>query len=348
MITSSFWTGRRVFVTGHTGFKGSWLSLWLQALQCKVTGVALPPATTPALFTAARIAEGMESHFGDINEAGAVAKVMQQSAPEIIFHLAAQALVRVSYRDPLGTLMTNVLGTARVLEAARQTPSVRAIVVVTSDKCYENIETTRGYRETDPLGGHDPYSASKACADLVALMYERSFFKNLPQPVALATARAGNVIGGGDWSEDRLVPDLVRAFMQGQPALLRYPEARRPWQHVLDPLSGYLSLAEQLWHNPRLGGQGWNFAPSGQSNKTVGEVADRFAALWGGKASWITKKDQQPHEAGLLHLDATKAAEHLGWRARLGFEQALALTAEGYKAADMRQCMQKQIADFMR
>lgn len=350
-VNPDFWSNRTVFLTGHTGFKGGWMSLWLQALGSRVTGYALPPLTSPALYNAARVAEGMTSHFGDIRNEAQLTKIMRSGSPEIVFHMAAQPLVRASYRDPLYTLETNVLGTARVLEAARQTPSVRVIVVVTSDKCYENIEQTRGYCETDPLGGHDPYSASKACAEIVASMYYRSFFKDAQQPVALATARAGNVIGGGDWSEDRLIPDLVRAFISGQKAALRNPLARRPWQHVLDPLSGYLRLAEQLWTHPDCAGQGWNFGPSQQSNWTVSQVTDRFAALWGGNAGWIQETGHQPHEATLLHLDTSKALDRLRWQPRIGLDQALTLTADWYRAhntgSDVRQLTQKQIAGFM-
>ena len=349
-VDPAFWNGRRVFLTGHTGFKGSWLSLWLQQLGARLTGYALAPDTAPPLFDIAAVAAGMTHIVGDVNRAEPLAAALHAADPEVLIHMAAQPLVRASYRDPLGTLDTNVMGTAKLLEAARGLPSLKAIVVVTTDKCYENREWDWGYRETDALGGHDPYSASKAGTELVAIMYHRSFFKTAARPVALATARAGNVIGGGDRAEDRLVPDLIRAFEGSRPCIIRNPLARRPWQHVLDPLSGYLRLAEALWTDASHAGQGWNFGPPEASNETVGTVADRLAARWGNGARWQLETGAHPHEATLLHLDAAKARHRLHWKPRLALDDALAWTADWYKAVsageDANAWCRRQIAAY--
>jgi CDP-glucose 4,6-dehydratase len=328
-----FWSGRRVFMTGHTGFKGGWLSLWLHALGAEVFGLALAPRV-PGIFAAARIAQSMGSATGDIRDAAIVSRTMAEARPQIVFHLAAQPLVRASYADPLETYATNVMGTAHVLEAARKCSSIEAIVVITTDKCYENEEWPWPYRESDRLGGRDPYSSSKACAELVSAAYARSFFTGSEggQRPALATARAGNVIGGGDWQEDRLLPDLVRSLTGGSALVLRNPSAVRPWQHVLEPLHGYLMLAERLCAEDanRFAGP-WNFGPDERDARTVGEVAERFLRAWGTSTRWQVDGSQREHESHLLRLDSSKARQSLGWTPALGLEEALGRTAEWYK-----------------
>jgi CDP-glucose 4,6-dehydratase len=315
------WQGRRVFLTGHTGFKGGWMALWLSSLGAKVRGYALDPSTTPNLFTAADIGSRVEDVRGDIRDASALDRAMQDFAPEVVFHMAAQPLVRLSYQDPIGTLETNVIGTARVLDAVRRTPSVRAVVSVTTDKCYENHEWIWPYRETDPLGGHDPYSASKACAEIVSASYRRSFLSQVP----LATARAGNVIGGGDWSTDRLIPDLVRGFLAGEPVRIRRPNSIRPWQHVLEPLHGYLVLAEKLLgESSTQYATAFNFGPADEDARPVAWIADRLTHFWGHNASWILDVDPNaPHEATYLKLDTSRARHELGWTPKLRLETAL-------------------------
>ncbi len=333
VIDDTFWAGRRVFLTGHTGFKGGWLALWLQRLGAEVHGFSLAPLTTPSLFEAAQVEKALASDTqGDIRDYPTFEGALKKANPEIIFHLAAQPLVRASYREPLETLATNVMGTAHLLEAARQVDGLRAIVVITTDKCYENREWVYPYRETDPLGGHDPYSASKACAEIVAASYRASFFGK-EGVVAVATARAGNVIGGGDWAEDRLVPDCVRAFSSGQSVELRYPEAVRPWQHVLEPLSGYLMLAEALCGElaPDYA-EAWNFGPDASGDATVGKIAQRVAEFWGNGKVVLPTAHNHPHEAGLLRLDITKARSHLHWSPRWSIDRALEETVAWYKA----------------
>lgn len=320
--------GRRVLLTGHTGFKGSWLALWLQSLGAEVTGVALRPDTQPNHWDL--LALDMDSRVLDIRDAAALAAVVREVSPEVVFHLAAQPLVRASYADPLATWSTNVMGTAHLLEALRPVPALRAVVVVTSDKCYENREWQRGYRETDALGGHDPYSASKAATELLAASYRRAFFEPAGQ-VLLATARAGNVIGGGDWAADRLIPDLVRAIAAGQPLAVRAPGAVRPWQHVLDPLSGYLLLGERLLQGEAAAATAWNFGPDADAGHTVAQVLEQFTDLWPG-AAWRHQPGPQVHEAGLLRLDSAKARAELGWRPVWGLDVALAATARWYQA----------------
>lgn len=320
-VAPDFWRGRRVLLTGHTGFKGSWLSLWLQQLGAQVHGLALAPDTTPALFTEARVADGMSSQIGDIRDLGVVRAAFDQSRPEVVLHLAAQPLVRASYADPVATYASNVMGTVHVLEAARHSPGVRAIVNVTTDKVYDNREWAWGYREDEPLGGHDPYSCSKACADLVASSYRRSFLQ--AGGMALASARAGNVIGGGDWAADRLVPDLLRAFETGQAAGIRQPAAVRPWQHVLEPLSGYLLLAQRLCNDGEAFAQAWNFGPRDDDNRPVRWIVEHLAAHWGEGARWQRDAGSQVHEAGLLKLDISKAVSTLGWRPCWTLDQAL-------------------------
>lgn len=327
----AFWAGRRVLVTGHTGFKGGWLCLWLERLGARVSGLALAPDTAPSLFAAAGIGERLDSHLADIRDAAAVRACLTATAPEIVIHMAAQALVRASYRDPLATYATNVMGTAHVLEAVRATPSVRAVVVVTSDKAYANREWPWGYRETEALGGHDPYSSSKGCAELVTAAYRTSFLDQ--QGCQVATARAGNVIGGGDWSEDRLVPDIVRAFARGESVEIRAPHATRPWQHVLEPLSGYLRLAECLSGE---GGaryaEAWNFGPAEEDCRPVAHLVDELAQAWGADALWHLSQAIHPHEATFLKVDSAKARTHLGWDRRLRLDAALAWTAAWHRA----------------
>jgi CDP-glucose 4,6-dehydratase len=328
VFDAGFWRGRRVLVTGHTGFKGAWLTLWLTRLGARVTGFSLPAATDPSLF--ALCAQGIGADiFGDVTDGPLVAQVLEQSAPEIVIHMAAQALVRPSYDDPLGTFATNVMGTANVLQAVRSTPSVRAVVVVTSDKVYANDGSGCAFREGDRLGGHDPYSSSKACAELVVGAFRASF---LDGPCRIATARAGNVIGGGDWAPYRIVHDLVAAAERGEPVALRYPQAVRAWLYVLDPLAGYLMLAQALIAEPARAPSALNFAPGDTSFRMVSELADAFAARWDGRPTWRREAGEHPHEEMLLTLDATHARNVLGWRPLLSFDDAVAWTADWYRA----------------
>lgn len=334
------YAGRRVLVTGHTGFKGGWLCLWLRDLGANVTGYGLPPSTAPSLFADARIASLVCSVEGDIRDRAALDRVWNDAEPEIVFHLAAQSLVRESYHDPLSTLETNVIGTANVLELARTRGARIALVIVTSDKCYENRESDRAYRETDPLGGHDLYSASKAATELVAASYRRSFFEREEALVSMATARAGNVIGGGDWADGRLVPDCIRSLEAETPVALRNPEAVRPWQHVLDPLSGYMQLGSRLLSTDRAvrqSAQGaWNFGPAGDNARSVREVAESIGREWG-RGEWIDASDPTaPHEAGTLRLSVEKASASLGWIGRWDFEESIRRTVDWYRARHER------------
>lgn len=331
----AFWNNKRVLLTGHTGFKGSWLSLMLRQLGAEVSGYALEPVDHPSLFGLCGMDRLMKSEIGDIGDRDRLLKTAAESEAEIILHLAAQPLVRESYADPLETYRVNVLGTATLLDVARTLETVRAIVVVTTDKCYHNNEWHWGYRETDRLGGYDPYSCSKACAELVTDSYRNSFFPvhdYRRHRVALATARAGNVIGGGDRAKDRLIPDAVRAFENDQILIVRSPDAVRPWQHVLDPLRGYLMLAEALYTQGSEFGEAWNFGPADADTQTVSAVMDEFCSLWGDSARWRRDSDaSHPHEAGLLKLDCSKAVQVLGWKPMLDFHEALALTVEWHK-----------------
>jgi len=322
----SVWKNKRVLITGHSGFKGGWLSLMLKREGALITGLSLPPETEPNLFSAGRVGEGVDSQFGDIRSAELVNKVIQGCEPEVVFHLAAQALVRRSYDDPAGTFATNVLGTAHVLDAVRRTPSVRAVVNVTSDKCYENREVIWAYREYDPMGGSDPYSASKGCAELVAASFRKSFTGGSK----LASVRAGNVVGGGDWSQDRLVPDCIRAFGRGEQVMLRNPASLRPWQHVLEPLGGYVKVAERLLSSEPVE-PAYNFGPLVEDTHTVEEVVGGVARNWGGKAGWTRDSKPAPAESKILSLDSTLARISLGWRPRLNFEECLEWTVEWYK-----------------
>jgi CDP-glucose 4,6-dehydratase len=341
------WDGRRVFLTGHTGFKGGWLALWLSHLGAEVRGYSLDPATTPSLFHLARISGVVEDLRGDIRDAARLDAAMAEFAPEVVFHMAAQPLVRLSYADPILTYETNVMGTARVLDAVRRTPSVRAVVSVTTDKCYENREWVWGYRETDPLGGYDPYSSSKACADIVSAAFRQSYFAG---KVGVATARAGNVIGGGDWSVDRLIPDLVRGFASGEPVAIRRPLAIRPWQHVLEPLHGYILLAERLLSGDAKFATAYNFGPAEDDVRTVEWIAERITAAWGNGAAWFVDGEPSVHEAGYLKLDASRARADLGWAPRLRLAEALDWLVAWYKAqaagADMQAFTLAQIAEY--
>lgn len=339
---SGYWKGKRVLVTGHTGFKGSWLCLWLQSMGAEVIGISLAPPTNPSLFDVANVAREMKSLNGDIRQPDVVRKMVAEARPEVVFHLAAQSLVRPSYRDPIDTYMTNVMGTAHVLDAVRHTNGVRAVVVVTSDKCYENKEWLWGYRENEAMGGYDPYSSSKGCAELVTDAYRRSYFNVTDYQshhVALASVRAGNVIGGGDWAEDRLVPDLMRAFMDRRPVRIRNPNALRPWQHVLEPLAGYLILAHRLCEGGAPFAEGWNFGPNTSEARPVSWIVAKAAEIWGDNARWEADLGHNPHEAQLLRLDCTKAQTKLPWSPRLNVEQALRLTVAWYQSYAAREDM---------
>ena len=349
----AFWAGRSVFVTGHSGFKGGWLSLWLASLGAKVHGYSLEAPTKPNLFETAQIELSLASSTtGDISDLDRLRAAMARSKASVLLHLAAQPLVRDSYRLPLETYETNVLGTAKVLEAARTLPSLRSIVVVTTDKCYENREWCWGYREEEMLGGHDPYSSSKACAELVTSAYRRSFFP--PQSyddhgVAVATARAGNVIGGGDWGLDRLVPDCLKALSEGRAVAIRSPASIRPWQHVLEPLSGYLLLAQRLVEKGPALGEAWNFGPGQGDDWPVERLVERLCSLWGGGRHEVAHSDG-PHEAAYLRLDCAKARNRLGWRPRWSLEEALRRTVDWHKAymeaEDLQALCLRQIADY--
>jgi CDP-glucose 4,6-dehydratase len=329
-----FWRGKKVFLTGHTGFKGSWLSLWLQAMGAEVTGYSLEPPTSPSLFRAAAVASGMQSILGDVRDFGHLKEALAASEPEIVFHLAAQSLVRASYADPLLTYATNVMGTAHLLQAVRQTPSVAAVVVITTDKCYESLGSERGYREEDSLGGHDPYSSSKACAELVVAAYRSSFFETGSydgRRVAVASARAGNVIGGGDWAEDRLIPDIVKAVAAGTLVKIRNPNATRPWQHVLEPLRGYLMLGEKLCADGPTFASAWNFGPDAADVQPVRWIVENIVSTWGSPLRWEIDKGTHPHEHQLLQLDCSKAAQQLGWHPVLRLSDAVRMTTDWYQ-----------------
>lgn len=329
-MSESFWRGRRVLLTGHTGFKGSWLSLMLQRLGADVAGFALPPpASSPSLFELAQVGQGMESRFGDIRDLPQVCAYVEEVCPEIVIHMAAQALVRESYESPVETYATNVMGSVHVLEAVRRVPQVRAVLNVTSDKCYENNEWEWPYRETDRLGGADPYSSSKGCAELVTSAYARSFLTDAG--VAVATARAGNVIGGGDWAKDRIVPDAISAFTGLHTLVVRNPLAVRPWQHVLEPLTGYLQLCERMIDNPPKYSRAWNFGPAAEDVQPVGRVADMLCARWGNGASWTTSTSSEAHEARLLRLDSSAARAELGWQPTWKVSGAIERTVDWYK-----------------
>lgn len=334
MIDATFWNGKRVLVTGHTGFKGSWLSLWLSSMGAKVTGFALEPPTVPSLFIQANIADRVQDIRGDVRDLATIKKAVVHCKPEIAIHMAAQPIVRESYIDPVGTYATNVMGTVNVLEALRTAESLRSIVVVTTDKCYENKEWVWGYREDDPMGGYDPYSNSKGCAELVVSSYRRSFFNPLDHgkkhTVALASARAGNVIGGGDYAKDRLIPDIIRSLQAKEKILIRSPYAIRPWQHVLEPLSGYLLLAQKLYVEGCVFGESWNFGPNDTDAKPVEWIVKYLCDIIPENKGYEVDKNPQPHEAGYLKLDISKVKSRLGWQPKWNLDKTLALIMEWY------------------
>lgn len=345
-LDRTFWKNRRVLVTGHTGFKGSWLCLWLQKLGAKVTGYALEPDVDGSLFVDADVESGMHSVIGDVRDFPALRRAVEKARPDIVFHLAAQPLVRESYQQPVETFEVNVMGTVHLLEALRGVDGVSAVVAITTDKVYENLEASQGYSETDRLGGHDPYAASKACAELAVASYRRSF-TNCP-PVA--TARAGNVIGGGDRARDRLVPDVLGAFSTGEKPFIRSPQAIRPWQHALDPLFGYILLAQKLAGDPVAYASAWNFGPDEASHVSVQEMIEKLMALWGEGAEWECAEGLHPHETSCLCLDSSRAHNELGWLPRWNLDRALGQTVAWWKAqqagASMRDEALRQINDF--
>lgn len=349
-----FWNGKKVLITGHTGFKGSWLALWLKTLGANVIGFSLEPPTEPNLFNSASVFNGILSIHGDIVESEKIHKVILDHQPEFVFHMAAQSLVRRSYDYPVETFATNVMGTVNVLEAVRKSRGVHVALIITSDKCYENQNWHWGYREIDPMGGADPYSSSKGCAELVTAAYRRSFFfsANDSKQTAISSVRAGNVIGGGDWATDRLVPDIIRAFIADRPVSIRYPNAIRPWQHVLDPLAGYLALAELMWDKGESYTGGWNFGPRDVDVKPVAWIVESLVELWGGNASWVTDNSLQPHEATYLKLDCSKANSCLAWYPRIDLHTALKWVVEWYQAfqkgVDMEHFSIEQIGKFER
>jgi CDP-glucose 4,6-dehydratase len=347
------WKGKKVFLTGHTGFKGAWLTIWLDALGAKVTGYALKPPTKPSLFELCRLDRRIKSNIGDVRDAGKLKKAMLAARPEIVIHMAAQPLVRESYRAPAETYETNVMGTVNLLEAVRACGSVKAVVNVTTDKCYENKERLRGYKEGEPLGGYDPYSSSKGCSELVTAAYRNSFFNTADYKkhgVALASARAGNVIGGGDWAADRLIPDMIRAALKGEKVRIRNPRAIRPWQHVLEPLAGYLRLAELLYTRGPRYAEAWNFGPDAGDAKDVEWIVKRMFAAWPEAPGYVIDKGRHPHEAHFLKLDSTKARQALGWAPRWHIGQAIDRIVSWTKAygakEDMRAVCLQQIGEY--
>lgn len=352
---SDFYRGQRVLLTGHTGFKGAWLSLWLHALGARVTGYALASPTNPSLYDLCGMDKLVASVIADIRDPAVLTRALQKAAPEIVIHMAAQPLVRESYQHPVETYAVNVMGTVNLLEAVRHCKSVKAVVNVTTDKCYENREWLRGYREDEPLGGYDPYSSSKACSEIVTAAYRTSFFnpeKFDGHGVALATARAGNVIGGGDWAVDRLVPDCVRALLNGDKIVVRNPQAVRPWQHVLEPLSGYLLLAQKLVEQGPCFASAWNFGPDDRDARPVQWIVDKLCALWGNAPAVDVDQGAHPHEAHYLKLDWAKARTELGWRPQWNLEKAIQKTVEWTKAyqahADVRSVCLRQIGEYAR
>jgi CDP-glucose 4,6-dehydratase len=352
-MTRDFWKGKTVFVTGHTGFKGSWLVLWLNRLGARVTGYALQPPTSPSLFSLAGIAQTTTSLEADVRDLGQLSLEIQRSQPDVVFHLAAQSLVRQSYQEPVETYATNIMGTVNLLESVRHCPSVKSTIVVTSDKCYENKEWFWAYREDEPMGGSDPYSSSKGCAELVTAAYRKSFFSGASGGntlSGLASARAGNVIGGGDWATDRLIPDILKSFSERRPVLIRSPKAVRPWQHVLEPLAGYLELAEKLWSDADKFAGSWNFGPGEDDVKPVSWIVERLKNDWGEGSEWQLDVGPRPHEAAYLKLDCSKARALLNWAPVLNLEIALKWTVEWYRGyldgKNMRQVTEAQIERY--
>jgi CDP-glucose 4,6-dehydratase len=351
VIDAAFWHEKSVFLTGHTGFKGAWLSLWLQSLGARVTGFSVDVPTEPSLYELARVGEGLESIEGDVRDHDGLARALATAKPEVVIHMAAQSLVRPSYVAPAQTYATNVMGTVNLLDAVRlEGSSVRAVINVTSDKCYENRELDRGYREDEPMGGHDPYSSSKGCSELVTSAFRRSFFSE-PDGPRLASARAGNVIGGGDWGKDRLLPDLMRAALAGETVRVRNPNSTRPWQHVLNPLSGYLELAQALWSSAEFA-DGWNFGPAEEEARPVGWIVERITERWPSELRSTVDDGPHPHEARYLKLDSSRAHERLGWRPALGLEAALEATVSWYEqlqnGADMHAVTIEQVDTLRR
>lgn len=354
MEVSTFWQNKRVLITGHTGFKGSWLCLWLQSMGANVVGYSLAPPTTPSLFEVARVQEGMVSVIGEIRDLDRLCSTFKKYKPEIVIHMAAQSLVRSSYLDPVETYSINVMGSVNLLEAVRRVGSVRAVLNVTSDKCYENREWVWGYRENEAMGGYDPYSNSKGCAELVTSAYRNSYFnpcKYHEHGVAVASARAGNVIGGGDWALDRLIPDTVRAITNGIPVNIRNPKSIRPWQFVLEPLSGYLMLVEKLYNDGIAYAEAWNFGPDENDAKSVEWIVDKFVNTWGDGASWILDNKNHPHEANYLKLDCSKSKFLLGWSPKWSLEKTVWHICEWNKAyvsgKDMHKVCMQQIREYM-
>jgi CDP-glucose 4,6-dehydratase len=355
LVNPAFWSGKRVLVTGHTGFKGAWLALWLCRLGARVSGFALPEPTPAAVFNAAGVERDVDTTYGDVRDLEQFRAALQAQQPEVVFHLAAQSLVRPSYEDPVGTYATNVMGVVHVLEAVRTCESVRAVVIVTSDKCYQNQEWPWGYRESEPMGGFDPYSSSKGCAEIVTAAFRSSYFNPASfasHGVGIATARAGNVIGGGDWAKDRLIPDFMRSMLVGEELLVRSPQAIRPWQYVLEPLCGYIGLAEQLVANGPAVCEAWNFGPYDHDARPVAWVVEQLTRGWGESASWRIDSAAHPHEAHYLKLDISKARGRLHWSPRWSLSQALEKVIDWYRAQrdgqDMRRVCLAQIEAYER
>ncbi|AAW84678.1 CDP-glucose 4,6-dehydratase [Aliivibrio fischeri ES114] len=353
-MNPSFWKGKKVFVTGHSGFKGGWLSLWLQEMGAIVKGYSLPAPTLPSLFEEAKVGSRMSNEVGDIRDFTHLRQVISEFKPEIVFHMAAQPLVRLSYDDPMETYSTNVMGTVYLLEAVKQVGGVKAVVNITSDKCYENREWVWGYREDEAMGGYDPYSNSKGCAELVASSYRQSFFnkdKYAEHGCALASVRAGNVIGGGDWADDRLIPDMLKAFSSNQAVEIRSPHAIRPWQHVLEPLSGYITIAEYLYEYGCDFAEGWNFGPKDEDAKPVEWIVDTLTSVWGDDARWFLSEGEHPHEAHYLKLDCSKAKMRLNWQPVWDLEYTLTKIVNWQKAwlnkQDMQQYTINEIKEYM-
>ncbi len=349
MIDQEFWKGKRVFLTGHTGFKGSWLSLWLFSLGAEVKGYALNPPTSPSLFNEAKIDSIIDSQIADIRDQDTLHESMTEFNPDILIHMAAQPLVRYSYDAPIETYEVNVIGTAKVLEVARSCSNLRAIVNITTDKCYENDGRAEGYKENDPMGGYDPYSSSKGCAELVASSYRRSFLQD--QGIGIASVRAGNVIGGGDWADDRLIPDILRSFEKNKPVVIRNPKATRPWQHVLEPLSGYLILAQNLYKDQKKYAEGWNFGPNEKDVQPVDWILDKMISKWP-DSSWELDNNSSPHEAGFLKLDISKAKSKLGWSPAWELSQTLEKIVSWHQAwlnkEDMQATCLTEIEEYTR
>jgi CDP-glucose 4,6-dehydratase len=349
MIDQGFWQGKRVFLTGHTGFKGSWLSLWLASLGAEVRGYAFNPPTSPSLFNEATVSSIIDSQIGDIRDQSTLHESMTTFNPDILIHMAAQPLVRYSYDEPIETYEVNVIGTAKVLEVARSCTNLKAIVNITTDKCYENDGRSEAYKEDDPMGGYDPYSSSKGCAELVTSSYRCSFLQD--KGIGLSSVRAGNVIGGGDWADDRLIPDILRSFEKNKPVVIRNPKATRPWQHVLEPLSGYLILAEKLYKNQKEYSEGWNFGPNEQDVKSVDWILNKMTLKWP-NSSWVLDKNSNPHEASFLKLDITKSKSKLGWTPVWELSHTLEKITAWHKAwlnkEDMQAVCLTEIKEYMR